>query len=256
MDLNVETFLGEKSFVENKVNSMIENLHILSFGAHADDVEIGMAGTIAKYAKKEYRIGICDLTEAELSSNGNRELRKQEATNAASIIGVSIRENLSIPDRRITINEENIEKIVSVIRKYKPTIVFAPYHIDRHPDHGNCASLVEEAVFSAGIRKYQDLAGQPPHRVKAMYYYMINGFHQPSFVIDISETIDQKLSSLRAYKSQFEKDADAVDTPLVNGYIETIENRERLFGKEINKMYAEGFISKKPLLLNMDLLGE
>ena len=63
----------------------MSGLHILAFGAHADDVEIGMAGTIAKYTKQGY--GICDLTEADLSSNGTIELRK-EAKVAARIMGV------------------------------------------------------------------------------------------------------------------------------------------------------------------------
>lgn len=51
-------------------------LDILAFGAHSDDVEIGMGGTIAKYTKKGFQIGICDLTQAELSSNGTVETRK------------------------------------------------------------------------------------------------------------------------------------------------------------------------------------
>jgi LmbE family N-acetylglucosaminyl deacetylase len=85
---------------------------------------------------------------------------------------------------------------------------------------------------------------------------MINGFHKPNFVIDISHTINQKLSSLRAYESQFEKSNGSTDTPLTNGYIESVENRERLFGKEVGVKYAEGFKTKKPILLSNDLLGD
>ncbi|MCH1624723.1 bacillithiol biosynthesis deacetylase BshB1 [Fredinandcohnia quinoae] len=231
-------------------------LHILAFGAHADDVEIGMAGTIAKYAKEGKKIGICDLTEAELSSNGTVALRKSEAKRAADHLGVEVRENLAIPDRGIVINDENIKKVVTVIRKYKPTIIFAPYYEDRHPDHGNCAKLVKEAFFSAGIKNFQDEDGQEPHKAQSLYFYMINGFHRPNFVIDISAYMDDKIVSLQTYKSQFQKTDSTIDTPLVNGYIETIENRERLFGKEVGIMYAEGFIVEKPLLINKDLLGE
>lgn len=57
----------------------MKRLDILAFGAHSDDVEIGMGGTIAKYVKKGARVGICDLTQAELSSNGTVESRKEEA---------------------------------------------------------------------------------------------------------------------------------------------------------------------------------
>jgi bacillithiol biosynthesis deacetylase BshB1 len=127
-------------------------LHILAFGAHADDVEIGMGGSIAKLAAHGKRIGICDLTDADLSSNGTIELRKQEAKKAAEILGVTERLSLGLPDRGLLLREEFIREIASVIRRFRPQIVFAPYFEDRHPDHGNCARLVEEAVFSAGIR--------------------------------------------------------------------------------------------------------
>ena len=88
-----------------------------------------------------------------------------------------------------------------------------------------------------------------PHHVQNLYYYMINGFHKPDFVIDISEYMMKKIDSLQAYKSQFVKSDTTVKTPLVNGYIETVEARERMFGKEVGVKYAEGFMSKKPLLL-------
>lgn len=243
--------------MEEVVNLMTQvKLDILAFGAHADDVEIGMGATIAKYAAKGKKIGICDLTEAELSSNGTVETRKKEAMAAAEILGVEEREILSLPDRGLFINAKYINDIVRVIRKFRPNLVFVPYHQDRHPDHGQCASLVEEAVFSAGIRKYDTEAGLPPHRVKNLYYYMINGFHEPDFVIDVSNFMDKKIASLQAYKSQFIKSTESIDTPLVNGYIETLQARERLFGRQVEVKYAEGFKQKRPLVMNLDLFGE
>lgn len=239
------------------VNKMENNqLDILAFGAHADDVEIGMAGTIAKLTDAGKRIGICDLTDADLSSNGNVDLRKKEALQSAQILGVSYRTSLGIPDRGLYLKEEYINRIVKVIRIYKPQIVFAPYFEDRHPDHGNCARLVEEAVFSAGIRKYETDNNDLPHRVDKVYFYMINGYHKPDFTIDISPYIDKKLESLRAYKSQFEQTEQSYNTPLVNGYIETVEAREKMFGKQVGVSFAEGFKTKVPILLNRDLLGE
>lgn len=231
-------------------------LDILAFGAHADDVEIGMGGTIAKYASEGKRIGICDLTKAEMSSNGTVETRIQEAEKAAVKLGVQMRKALDLPDRGLFLKEEYIMKIVEVIRQYRPAIVFAPYFDDRHPDHGSCARLVEEAVFSAAVRKYGEISGLEPHRPSALYHYMINGFHKPHFVIDVSNEMPKKIEALNAYESQFMKDAATFDTPLVNGYIESVEARERLFGKEVGVDFAEGFMSKKPLLIHKDLLGE
>lgn len=230
-----------------------EKIDILAFGAHADDVEIGMGGTLAKLAKIGKKILICDLTKADMSSNGTVERRQEEASHAAQILGVK-RLSLNLPDRGLYMQEAYINEIIPIIRLYQPTLVFAPYVIDRHPDHGNAARLVEEAVFSAGVRKVLEGTGDA-HHVQNMYYYMINGFHQPDFVVDISSYITQKINSLQAYESQFIKSETAVDTPLVNGYIETVQSRERMFGKEVGVTYAEGFMSKKPLLLDVDLLG-
>lgn len=232
------------------------HLDILAFGAHADDVEIGMGGTIARFSEEGLKVGICDLTHAELSSNGTVQLRKQEAEKASKLLGVHERLHLSMPDRGLFLTEEHIRQVVTVIRKYRPKLVFVPYEKDRHPDHGNCAKIVEEAFFSAGIRRYQDDEQLSPHRPSALHYYMINGFHKPDFLVDISGTFQKKRASLQAYESQFVKGDDSVNTPLVNGYIDTVESRERLFGKEAGVLYAEGFLTKKPLLLFRDLVGE
>lgn len=228
---------------------MSNNIHILAFGAHADDVEIGMGGTIAKYSKQGYKVAVCDLTKAELSSNGTVEQRQQEALRANEILGVSEREQLEIGDRNIELTKENIVRVVSVIRKYKPRFVFAPFYEDRHPDHGNCSKLVKEAIFSAGIKKYQDELQLPPHKIEAFYMFMINGFHKPNFIVDISKEIKSKVAALNAYESQFLKQKDSVDTPLTNGYISAVLARESLFGKEVGVEYGEGFISERPLLI-------
>ncbi|WP_059171548.1 bacillithiol biosynthesis deacetylase BshB1 [Bacillus sp. FJAT-27445] len=232
-----------------------EQTDILAFGAHSDDVEIGMGGAIAKFSAKGKRIVICDLTQAELSSNGDVETRKQEAESSAAILGAE-RITLGLPDRGLLIEQEYIKKIVSVIRQYRPRIIFAPYEEDRHPDHGNCARLVREAVFSAGIRKFYDGTSFPSHKVEKTHYYMINGFHTPDFFIDISNYMEKKKDALNSYKSQFVKSADSFDTPLVNGYIESIEARESLFGKQAGVRFAEGYIAGAPLLLDLDLMGE
>jgi N-acetylglucosamine malate deacetylase 1 len=238
------------------MNMEAMKLDILAFGAHADDVEIGMGGTIAKFAAEGKLIGICDLTKAEMSSNGTVETRQQEALKAAEILGAEVRETLDLPDRGLFLKEEYIRKIVKVIRQYRPSIVFAPYFDDRHPDHGSCARLVEEAVFSAAVRKYDEDGSLKPHRPSALHFYMINGFHKPNFAIDVSGVMHKKIDALNAYESQFMKGVSTFDTPLVNGYIESVEARERLFGKEVGVEFAEGFMSKKTMLIHKDLLGE
>ena len=228
---------------------------ILCFGAHSDDVEIGMGGTIAKYTDRGHTVVICDLTEAELSSNGTPANRIKEANQAAAILGVKERLNLNMGDRQLYPTPENISKIVSVIRKYKPEVIFIPAVPDRHPDHGHCASLVEEAVFSAGIKNYVDEEKQEAHKPKYVFYYMINSFHQPDFFFFFTDYFQCKLSSLKSYSSQFVKSENGVTTPLTEGYLEAIEGRERAYGRETGVLFAEGFKTKRTLLLDQDLLG-
>lgn len=232
----------------------MRQLDLLAFGAHADDVEIGMAGAIAKYKDQGYAIGICDLTNAELSSNGTVSTRLEEAAAASSVLQIDVRENLQFPDRGLSYDPEKIKIIAALIRKYRPKIVCAPYERDRHPDHGQASRLVEEAVFSAGIRKFEVDGRLPAHKVRHIYYYMINGFHQPDFVVDISAYIERKIAALQCYKSQFEKTEQSVETPLTAGYIETVIARERVFGKEAGAKYAEGFKVKKPLIVEKDFM--
>ncbi len=234
---------------------MTTNLDILAFGAHPDDVEIGMAGTMILHARKGYKTGICDLTLAELSSNGNVVLRQEEAEKAAEVMGLHERINLELPDRGLRLTESHIQKVARTIRIYKPKAVFLPYPVDRHPDHGNCSRLVEEAVFSAGIRKYQVEGELSAHRVDKLYYYFINGYDHPYFSVDVSEVYEKKRDCLNAYKSQFMTSGDGVPTPLNNGYLDTVEARDALFGKESGVNHAEGFRSRRPILIN-DLLGD
>jgi len=235
---------------------MVNEVDILAFGAHADDIEIGMAGTIAKFSAEGKNIVFCDLTHAELSSNGTVELRKEEAAKAAALLGVKTRINVGLKDRGLYITDESIRKVAEVIRRFRPKIIFAPYEKDRHPDHGRCSQLVQEAIFSAGIRKFETAGGLQAHKSSRLYFYMINGFHQPDFCVDISSYIKQKKQSLLAYRSQFEVADGSVATPLTSGYIEAVEARERMMGKEVGVSFAEGFKAGKPLLLEKDVIGD
>ncbi|TCP31618.1 bacillithiol biosynthesis deacetylase BshB1 [Scopulibacillus darangshiensis] len=230
-------------------------LDLLAFGAHPDDVEIGMGGTLALHQSKGYLTGICDLTLAELSSNGNVQQRQREASLATDILNLSIRDNLLMPDRGLLIDDEKVAVIVDLIRTYRPRLIFAPYFEDRHPDHGHCGKLIEEAYFSAGIKKYEGLKALPAFRPEELYFYFINGFHQPDFVVDISDVHGTKMAALKSYKSQFIQSDQGVETPLTNGYLETVESRDRLYGKETGTLFAEGFKVKRPIKRNL-LLGE
>ena len=232
---------------------MSENLDILVFGAHADDAEIGMGATIVKHVKAGYRVGVCDLTFSEMSSNGTVELRKQEASVASSILGLTERSCLGLPDRGLFCCPEQIEAVAMEIRRVRPRIVFAPYWEDRHPDHVMCGKIVEQAVFSAKLRRFRSDVG--PVTVESLYYYFINDMCEPDLMLNVTSCYDQKLIALGAYASQFTANSaqnqDIVVTPLNQGYLERVEVRDRMLGMKRQLAYAEGFVSKIPLLTDL-----
>ncbi|MBD0380556.1 bacillithiol biosynthesis deacetylase BshB1 [Paenibacillus sedimenti] len=227
---------------------MSDSLDILIFGAHADDAEIGMGATIAKHAASGLRVGICDLTYAEMSSNGTVEIRKEEAEKAAKILGLTMRSNLGLPDRGLSLTQAYIERITLEIRKHKPRIVFAPYWQDRHPDHIACSHLIQEAVFNAKLRNYAPAT--EPVNVQQLYFYFINDVYEADLMVDVTESYDAKIAALSAYRSQFVTGQDTVATPLNQGYVERVEARDRLMGQKRMITYAEGFVSKLPLLVD------
>ncbi|AIQ59519.1 bacillithiol biosynthesis deacetylase BshB1 [Paenibacillus borealis] len=221
-------------------------LDILVFGAHADDAEIGMAGTIAKHTAAGFQVGLCDLTQAEMSSNGTVELRKLEAQQAAEVLGAAVRTNLGLPDRGLYMTESHLAAVTAEIRRYAPSIVFAPYWEDRHPDHIACSKLVEEAVFNAKLRKYMpDLPAVPEPQ---LYFYFINDLGRTDLIVDVTEQYPLKEQALTCYRSQFGilPGEDAVKTPLTEGYIERVRSRDMLLGQRRLIPYAEGFAGKVP----------
>jgi bacillithiol biosynthesis deacetylase BshB1 len=225
-------------------------LDLLVFAAHPDDAEIGMGGTIAKHIQAGLSVGIIDLTYAEMSSNGNVDIRQQEAAAASAALTLTVRENLGLPDRRLAVIAQQTDLLVAAIRKYQPRLVFAPYFIDRHPDHITCSRMVEEAVFNAKLRRY--MPELSPWTVDQLIFYFINDAFSPQLLIDVSDVHEIKMNALKAYRSQFMpagNEEDWVETPLTGAYIELIIARDRLLGQSKRLEFAEGFIAKGPLAL-------
>ncbi|THF78401.1 bacillithiol biosynthesis deacetylase BshB1 [Cohnella fermenti] len=225
-------------------------LDLLVFAAHPDDAEIGMGGTIVKAARAGQKVGLIDLTYAEMSSNGDVDTRQREAAKASDILGLAVRRNLGLPDRGLTGTREQVDKLVLAIRELRPRVVFAPYFVDRHPDHVACSRLAEEAMFNAKLRRC--LPETPAWAPDMLYYYFINDVHTPGLLVDISEDQPAKMEALRAYRSQFEPAAgerDWVATPLTQGYLDNVEARDRLFGQPRKLAYAEGFLAKGPAIV-------
>jgi len=231
----------------------MKKLDFLAIGVHPDDIELGCAGTLIAEARNGKSIGIIDLTEGELGSRGTRETRKIEAAAAAVIIGTSIRENLQLRDGFFQNNEESQMKIIQKLRQYRPEIVFSNVLSDRHPDHGRAGSLINDACFLSGLLKIEttgpDGMPQEKWRPKYVFQYIQDWYHEPDFVIDITDTMEEKLKCIQAYSTQFyseNADPEGPQTYISSpDFFESIKARSRQMGKKIGVKYGEGFKSTK-----------
>jgi bacillithiol biosynthesis deacetylase BshB1 len=230
-------------------------LDILAIGVHPDDVELSCAGTILKHIELGKTVGILDLTLGELGTRGNATLRTQEAMRAASILGVSVREQLNMADGFFENNEANQRLIIEVIRKYQPELILCNAISDRHPDHGRAAKLTTDACFYSGLLKVEtkeNNSTQKPWRPKAVYHYIQDNFIEPDFVIDVTAYNDKKMESIMAYSSQFfDPNSKEPQTPISSkNFIDYINAKARLFGRSINVDFAEGFTVNRYMGVN------
>lgn len=221
-------------------------IDILAIGIHPDDVELSCSGTIAKHLAFGKKVGILDLTQGELGTRGNAELRTKEANEAAIILGVSFRTQLNLKDCFFENNEENQKKIIEIIRKHQPEIILCNAISDRHPDHGRASKLVSDSSFYSGLIKietHSDNKIQQAWRPKAVYHYLQDQFIHPDFVIDISDFIDIKHKAIMAYSSQFyNPSSNEPETPISSKhFIETINSKMSILGRDIGVKFAEGF---------------
>lgn len=235
-------------------------LDYLAFAAHPDDVELAMGGTIIKLINNRKTFGVVDLTKGELGTRGTSRTRKNEANFASKIMGINVRENLSIKDGNISRNEENTLKIISCIRKYKPKIIFAPYSNDRHPDHIETSRLIKHAMFLSGLPKVKSkLNGklQKAFRPKKIFYFMQTYEFEPTFVIDISNEFGKKMDAVKAYKTQFHHSNTLSKYPetFISSpeFIQYLEARAKVYGFKIGKKYGEPFFCEE--LIELDLLN-
>lgn len=230
-------------------------LDILFFGAHPDDVELGCGATIAKEVSLGKNVGIVDLTRGELGTRGTAEIRDEEAKNAASVLGVEIRENLRMRDGFFTNDGAHQMEVIKMIRKYRPEIVICNAVDDRHIDHGKGSKLVSDSCFLSGLIKIEteiDGISQAAWRPKLVYHYIQWKDLKPDFVVDVSGFMDKKVASLMEYKSQFyDPNSNEPATPIATkNFKDSILYRAQDLGRLINSEYAEGFTVERYLAVN------
>ncbi len=226
----------------------MDHLDILAVGAHPDDVELCAGGVVCKAVKAGHRVGLLDLTWGELGTRGSVDARKREAAAAAEILGVSIRENLGLPDGGIENSRPNQLRFIRVLRRYRPRILLLNAPVCRHPDHCAAARLGKDAAFYSGLVRIETSDGgsrQEPWRPQHILHYMQSVPFEPSFVVDVTDVWDQRMKALLAYKSQFhvpdyKDDSDEPETYVSNpDFLEWVSSRARTYGYPAGARFAE-----------------
>lgn len=223
-------------------------LDVLAFAAHPDDTELCCGGTLAALVNQGKKIGVVDFTRGEMGSRGTQEERMKESAKAADIIGLSVRENLGLPDTRLDNRPDYREQIIRKVRQYRPHICLVGAPSDRHPDHGKATRLALDAIFYSGLVKIEteDKEGNPqdPWRPSHVLHYMQDRPFEADLVFDITDTFETKKEAILAFNTQFNV-SDPGDEPETyissESFFKGIEARARHYGHLIGAEYGEPF---------------
>ena len=226
----------------------MESVDILAIAAHRDDVELTCGGTLIKAAGRGQRTAIIDLTQGEMGTRGSAQLRAEEASRAAEILGVTARENVGLPDAGIENTPETRRQVAILIRKFRPRVVIAPAQRGRHPDHRIAAELIRDACFIAGLAKI-DPATAPHRPLKVIHCVTYRqDFEKPTFVVDISAEFERKMQAVRCYGSQFDGATQAGEVyPNGEPLYDVIRYHASHYGSLIRTRYGEAFYTDETM---------
>lgn len=213
-------------------------------GAHPDDVELGMGGTVASLVSRENELFILDLTNGEPTPHGSPETRAAESQKSAGILGAQ-RRTLDMPNRYLEETIENRKTIAAVLREFKPEYIFAPYPVDAHPDHIAAGNLAESSRFYSKLTK-SDIPGEPYFPRRVIYYFPVHIRLriEPSYVFDVSAHLETKRKAIECYESQFRAGKK-------EHIIESVLNENRYWGFQAGVQAAEPFLQREiPLFKN------
>jgi bacillithiol biosynthesis deacetylase BshB1 len=224
-------------------------LDALAVFSHPDDAELTVAGSLLKLKQLGYRTGVLDMTRGEMGTRGTTEVRAAEAREAARLLRLDVRLNLEQPDGHVWVTEEARRATVRVIRAHQPKVIFTSHWDDPHPDHANTCRIVREAARLASMRRYDEEAGQMAVRVPAIAHAVYSRLVAPSFIVDVSDFIEEKMEAIRAHASQFYRaGADEPETRISSkGFLEQIEWRMRYYGSLIGAAAGEAFYVREAL---------
>ena len=200
-------------------------MKILAIGAHADDVELGIGGSICKYTSEGHDVTILLITHSEYSDFTGKIIRSketawQEAKDAAIIMGVKDVRCLNYETKRVTYNVDLIEDINREISEINPDIIYTHWDGDINQDH----SAISQATIVAGRNIPRILM------YRSNWYKSYKHFEN-NFYIDITGFIDKKIQAINAHKSETSRRGPE--------WSDFFKNQCRNNGQEVGVKYAE-----------------
>lgn len=223
-------------------------LDVLAVGAHPDDVELAVGGTVALLGERGYRVGIVHLTRGEAGTRGTAAERRAEAETAGAALGVATVEFLDCGDGGLRRGRAEEDALIALLRRYRPRLVLGPPPEDRHPDHGRAHRLLRDAVFYAGLARRGEGS---PHRPQLVLSYMQHHAFEPSLVVDVSAVWERKLASLACYPSQLHTGSEGPRAPRTKvsspEFKAAVTGRARHFGQMIGAEFGEPLWQPTPI---------
>jgi N-acetylglucosamine malate deacetylase 1 len=234
-------------------NTTIGECDVLCVGAHPDDIEMAMGGTVASLVAAGHRVAILVLTQGELGSYGDAPTRLEEARAAAAVLGASF-EIWDLADGGVVDDLATRHRVARALREYRPQLVFAPYPHARsgalegraNVDHLATGLIVREATKLARFRKL--MPELEAHEVRRLLYYMIPDDTKPSFVVDVSAHRATLEAAIEAYASQMQIRRGS------RSVLEVLLLWREYMGLRIRAELAEGFLCEDALGGDADLL--
>ncbi len=224
-------------------------LDVLAVFSHPDDAELTAAGTLLKLKSLGYRTGVLDMTRGEMGTRGTIEGRAQESIEAARIMKLDVRLNLEQPDGHVWLTEESRTAMVRMIRTYEPRVMLTSHWDDPHPDHAATARIVREAARLASMRRYDESSGLDSVPMPALAHAVYSRHVVPSFIVDVSDFVAEKMEAIKAHASQFYRpDSSEPETRISSkGFLQQIEFRMRYYGSLIGAAAGEAFYVREAL---------
>jgi N-acetylglucosamine malate deacetylase 1 len=225
------------------------HLDVLAVFSHPDDAELSVSGTLLKLKSLAYKTGVCDMTRGEMGTRGTPEVRAKEALEAAKILKLDLRTNLDQPDGHVWPTEAARTALVRAIRRYKPKVLLTTHEDDPHPDHASTSVIVRQAARLATMLRYDEEGGLGAVPMPAIMHSLFSRRIVPSFIVDVSEFVEEKMKAICAYESQF---YDASSTEPVTriserGFLDEIQSRMKYFGSLIGVRAGEPFYVREAL---------